>query len=574
MRDPELLKEYLHGGSEDAFAELVNRYVGLAYSVARRKLQDSSLAEEVVQIMFCLLARKAGLLIRYDSIAGWIYKATFNISIKTLRDERKRREREYAMAGLDDSTQTNSSEPSWEALVPLLDMALSQLTDGDRAVLVLRFVQGKSMRELGQALGASEGAAKMRVSRALDRIRQYFLKRGVTCSTASLGAGLAALSADAAPAGLSASVLAASFASSSSKMLAIHSLTNTLILMAKAKTTLIIAGCAATAILLTGNYLLDHILVIAPAPARFDGRPSANTSAARPEQPPAAGFAALSERMAGKLREAGLARATAQLKAALDAPPRRGTRSYPSRALEEAITAFGPYQHEAFVILKEAIDGANSEARLQAIAGLGRIGRNVPEAGPLLWQLLESGEDRASFHALGALGEIGFHSEDIPHLAALIPGQTNPQLIRYLPEQIARAVRQNPEGMEPQLGLVKALLERQDPTVRFGAACALAEWKGGQDPDILRGLAAGLVVSEQYRLHREVPSGELSEAVRHLMAVETLERMGPAAQPLIPELLAFVEVTPDPVIREAALRAIGIDSGGSVMIPRIRGTTG
>jgi hypothetical protein len=47
MRDPELLKEYLHGGSEDAFAELVNRYVGLAYSVARRKLQDSSLAEEV-----------------------------------------------------------------------------------------------------------------------------------------------------------------------------------------------------------------------------------------------------------------------------------------------------------------------------------------------------------------------------------------------------------------------------------------------------------------------------------------------------------------------------------------------
>lgn len=555
MRDPELLKEYLHRGSETAFAELVSRYLDLAYSVARRQLRNPNLAEEAVQMMFCLLARKARDLSRYDSVAGWIYRATCNISLKTLRDERKRREREQAMADQYDQTRTTASEPPWEELVPLLDDALSQLTDGDRTVLVLRFVQRKPMRELGQALGTSEAAAKMRVGRAIGRIRKYLQKRGIACSSASLVAALAALSADAAPAGLSASVLAAALASSSTKMLAVSSLAKTLLLMAKLKTKLVLVGCGAVALVMTGSYVLDHVLVFAPRPSGLSAVPRAGANPAQPGQRTATGFSPFSERMAEKLRNAGLARASAKLRAALNAPPRRGTRSYPSRAIEEAVAAFGPYQDQAFAILEEAIDGANPEARLQAIAALSRVGKSVPEAKPLLWKLLKSGEDRASFYSLGALGNIGFLPEDIPNLAALIPGQTDQLLIRYLPEQIARTIKQNPEGMKPQLGPVEALLQHEDPPARFSAACALAELRGAQDPDILKGLAAGLVVSDRYRLRPEA-TDDKGEVVRHIMAVETLQRMGPAAKAVLPELQTFVQLTPDSVIREAALRAI------------------
>jgi hypothetical protein len=89
-----------------------------------------------------------------------------------------------------------------------------------------------------------------------------------------------------------------------------------------------------------------------------------------------------------------------------------------------------------------------------------RIGKNVPEARPLLWKLLQSGEDRTSFYALGALGNIGFLPEDIPNLAALIPGQTEPLLIRYLPEQIARAIKQDPEAMKAYLEALRKALFR------------------------------------------------------------------------------------------------------------------
>ena len=91
--------------------------------------------------------------------------------------------------------------------MPVLDDALSRLTDADRTALILRYVQNKPMRELGHVLGTSEAAAKMRVGRALDRVRKILHKRGVATSSASLGAALAVLAADAAPAALAGSVL-------------------------------------------------------------------------------------------------------------------------------------------------------------------------------------------------------------------------------------------------------------------------------------------------------------------------------------------------------------------------------
>jgi RNA polymerase sigma factor (sigma-70 family) len=552
MRDRELLKQYLDAGSETAFAELVQRYLDLAYSVARRQMRDSNLAEEVVQKTFCLLAQKAPELSRYESAAGWIYRATFNISLKTLRDERRRREREHTMAELNYATQ-DTAEPPWEGLLPLLDDALSALPDRDRTALALRFVQGKSMRELGVAMDITEAAAKMRVGRALDRVRKHFQSHGVACSATSLVAALSALSADAAPAGLAASVVAGALAHSSGNALAAGSITKILFLMAKLKTKLILLGCGAAAVVLSGSYLVDHMLTFVRKPVRANVPLSAPTEFVQLGQQPTNRTSTFRRQVADKLREAGLARAVAKLKATLDAPPRKGTRSYPSPQIIDALASFEGYQDEAFAILKDTIGGDNLEAKLQAISALGTVGKSVPEAKSLLWELLRSGQGRVSFTALSSLGNVGFVPEEIPNLAALIPSQTDQSLIRYIPEQIARAIKRDPEAMKPFLGPVEALLQNEDSVTRFCAACALAELRGGQDQDILRGLTAGLAVSDQYRLRHEA-TGEVG---RHIMAVETLQRMGPDAKAAIPDLQTFVRLTPDPVLREVALRAIG-----------------
>lgn len=553
MRDAELLKEYLQRGSESAFTELVKRYVDLAFSVARRQLGDQHLAEEVVQMVFCLLVRKARGLTQYESLAGWVHRASYNISLKTLRDERKRRDRTRAIADMPDGTLPGSSEDSWEELVPYLDEAFTQLPDSDRGVLVLRFIQNKGMREVGQALGTTEAAAKMRVGRAIERIRKYFQSRGISSSSASLTAALSALSADAAPVGLSGSVIAVLLSNSSTHATSAWSLAKTLMFMANLKTKLVFLGLGAAAVLMTGSYLLDRSLKSVPQTSGDKASAPAGDRPVLLNQKNPSETSGLRDRMAAQLRETSLARARARLQSALEAPPRKGTRSYPSEAVENAMADFGPYHAEAFEILKATIEAGEPEARLQAIAALGRVGKNVPDARAQLWRLLKDSDDHVQSLALMALGNSGIQPEDIATLAQLIPDQTNQQLIRYLPESIARAIQRDPEAMKPHLGPVEGLLHHEDSAVRFSAACALAELRGPQDPQILKTLAAGLAVSDEDGR----PSEATGEAVRHLMAIETLQRMGPAAKAVLQELKAFANTTPDPVIREVALRAIG-----------------
>ncbi len=67
----------------------------------------------------------------------------------------------------------------WSQISPLLDAGLAALSGTDRHAVVLRFFDGKNMKEVGIALGASEDAAKMRLNRAVEKLRRFFTKRGV-----------------------------------------------------------------------------------------------------------------------------------------------------------------------------------------------------------------------------------------------------------------------------------------------------------------------------------------------------------------------------------------------------------
>jgi hypothetical protein len=89
-----------------------------------------------------------------------------------------------------------------------LDDALGKLGERERNAIVLRFFENKSLHEVGAALGASEDAAKMRVSRALEKLRKIFGKRGVSSSTAILAGAISANSVQAAPVALAKTVTA------------------------------------------------------------------------------------------------------------------------------------------------------------------------------------------------------------------------------------------------------------------------------------------------------------------------------------------------------------------------------
>lgn len=195
-----LVRAFVENRSEAAFSEIVRQHVGMVYAVGWRLTGNAHQAEEIAQAVFIILARKASSLSRKTVISGWLYQTARLTAANLLRSERRRatREQEAYMQSV-----TNEPRPDvWPQIAPLLDDAMAKLGEKDRNAVVLRFLEGKSLNEVGAAMGASEDAAKMRVNRALEKLRKIFSKRGVVLSVAALGAALAANSAAAAPASL------------------------------------------------------------------------------------------------------------------------------------------------------------------------------------------------------------------------------------------------------------------------------------------------------------------------------------------------------------------------------------
>ena len=206
--DAQLLREYAEHGAETAFAEIVSRHTNLVYSAALRQVDSPDLAADVAQSVFVGLARAARSLSRKladsASLAGWLCRSARNISLNLRRDEFRRHSRErQAMENLDSIP---DATPDWERLRPVLDEAMSELSEPDYDALLIRFFKNQDLRSVGLALGVSDDAAQKRVSRALDKLRDLLSQRGIRTSATALSIILSANAVQAAPAGLAAAI--------------------------------------------------------------------------------------------------------------------------------------------------------------------------------------------------------------------------------------------------------------------------------------------------------------------------------------------------------------------------------
>lgn len=199
MNGTELLADFRETGSETAFAGLVRQYTNLVFAAARRRLNSIPLAEDATQAVFVRLARNAPRIHSDAELAAWLHRTTVHVSIDLWRTETRRFAREQRAASM---PLPDSSPPTWDRLAPVLDEALNELEARDREVLLLRFFAEKPMRDVGANLGVSEDAAKMRVSRAVERLRQILSGRGVNCTSLSLAALMAEHAIEVAPAAL------------------------------------------------------------------------------------------------------------------------------------------------------------------------------------------------------------------------------------------------------------------------------------------------------------------------------------------------------------------------------------
>jgi RNA polymerase sigma factor (sigma-70 family) len=241
--DHELLAHYARNQSELAFAALVRRYVNLVYSTALRGVGNPHQAEEITQAVFIILARKASSISRDTILSGWLYQTARLTAANFLRTEHRRARREqeaYMQSRLDEP----EPDEAWRQIAPLLEDAMGQLAEKDRNAVVLRFFDGRSLSEVGAVLGVSEDAAKMRVTRALEKLRKWFAKRGVELTTVMIAGAVSTNSIQAAPAGLAASVATAAVQGSAAATSTVALVKGVLKLMAwtKMKTSMVIVA--------------------------------------------------------------------------------------------------------------------------------------------------------------------------------------------------------------------------------------------------------------------------------------------------------------------------------------------
>jgi RNA polymerase sigma factor (sigma-70 family) len=186
----------------------------MVYSAALREMNgDGALAEDVSQAVFTELARKAPRLLNHPALAGWLYTTVRHLAANLRRAEQHRQRREEEAQSMNEVPSEDSPNEAWQRIRPVLDDALHELKEADREALVLRFLEDRTLREVGARLGLNENAARMRVDRALEKLRGLLARRGITSTASGLVAALALGVLTPAPAALAVTIAGTALAS-------------------------------------------------------------------------------------------------------------------------------------------------------------------------------------------------------------------------------------------------------------------------------------------------------------------------------------------------------------------------
>ncbi|HEY1794384.1 MAG TPA: TonB family protein [Opitutaceae bacterium] len=286
--DQELLRQYAEEKSEKAFQELAGRHLPTVYSVVLRRVGgDMHLAQDVTQRVFADLARKSAVLCRHGAINGWLFVSARYAAAETVRLERRRHERERQSMILNQAQLDEASQSEWESFRPALDQMIGALAPKDRDALLLRFFQGLPFSRIGEILGLSDNAARMRVDRAIGKLRVRLARHGVKSTAAALTLLLAGQTAVALPAGLAGAVTGAASAATAAGGATLLWQFITMNKITAGIACAVAAASIATSIGITKSAGATGALVAVPSPAPTGAPQAPKPAAVPPPETPA-----------------------------------------------------------------------------------------------------------------------------------------------------------------------------------------------------------------------------------------------------------------------------------------------
>lgn len=557
MDTSELLEQIRDGGSEAAFEEILRRYTRLVYSVGWRRLRDPSWAEDCTQEVFIQLARIAPRLRTEGELVGWLHATAHRVAIDRWRRESRRIAREQQTLAMEHSL--SPEEEHWKDIAPVLDTLMQGLEPAERQALLLRYFQGGSLREVGAALGLTEDAAKMRVRRALQKLQDRLLRRGITCSIVALGALLEARSLEAAPAPGHTFTAREILARARHLAPSASPFPNLLVLM-KTKT-IIIAGILALAGWWISREWLER------ATNRSELAKVSTTATTERGQ------------VADRFRRARLKRDGAapadQTQSRLNTLRRilqnaRRVRTYPPGSLAEELWQSPDLAREMAGVLEESLASPDYETRHWAAAGLEIIlrdpamheGQAAAQLALARFAIRPGQSDELELSLLQQVLSVRSRPfDDLPGpptplapevLTTLVSSFEATGLDRLnhnvmLGNMLGSALQATHQDDAVVRGPLLRLLSQGDPEQKLGAAYALSRLANGGTPEVIA------------TLRRAVD--DPSERVPRVMAALGLAQLGPAAAEALPSLQLLLDRLPaeDPARSPLERALLGLD---------------
>lgn len=178
--DAELL-ERIRGGATDDFAELVRRHQSRVFAILHRYERDAHKVEDLAQETFLKAWRALGQFDGRAPFEHWLSRVAARVALDHLRKE-KRRQNEIGLPELGDDAldwlrnDDEKSELDARSAAELLELAMRELSPADRLVITMQELEGRSVKEIAVAMGASGVAVRVRAMRARSKLRQALEK--------------------------------------------------------------------------------------------------------------------------------------------------------------------------------------------------------------------------------------------------------------------------------------------------------------------------------------------------------------------------------------------------------------
>ena len=178
--DAELL-ERIRGGATDDFAGLVRRHQSRVFAILHRYERDAHKVEDLAQETFLKAWRALGQFDGRAPFEHWLSRIAARVALDHLRKE-KRRQNEIGLPELGDDAldwlrnDDEKSELDAHSAAELLELAMRELSPADRLVITMQELEGRSVKEIAVAMGASGVAVRVRAMRARSKLRQALEK--------------------------------------------------------------------------------------------------------------------------------------------------------------------------------------------------------------------------------------------------------------------------------------------------------------------------------------------------------------------------------------------------------------